>query len=60
MNTNQIGRELTRKLIETHGCDIQSAIRFYYNSRLYPQIKLGKQDIDKLYTILEQEYYNCE
>ena len=35
MNTNQIGRELTRRLIEAQGCDIQTAIRFFYNSELY-------------------------
>ena len=57
MNINQIGRELTRRLIETQGCDIQTAIRFFYNSELYSQLSpTDNTDIDKLYFDFEQEF----
>ena len=57
MNTNQIGRELTRRLIEAQGCDIQTAIRFFYNSELYSRLSPADDtDIDKLYSDFEQEF----
>ena len=57
MNTNQIGRELTRRLIESQGCDMQTAIRFFYNSELYARLSLTDEtDIDKLYSDFEQEF----
>ncbi len=57
MNTNQIGRELTRRLIETQGCDMQTAIRFFYNSELYTHIDQSDgSDLDQLYTSFEQEF----
>jgi hypothetical protein len=57
MNTNQIGRELTRRLIESQGCDMQTAIRFFYNSELYARLSpTDNTDIDKLYSDFEQEF----
>ena len=57
MNTNQIGRELTRRLIETQGCDLQTAIRFFYNSEFYSRLSpTNDTDIDKLYSDFEQEF----
>ena len=57
MNTNQIGRELTRRLIEAQGCDMQTAIRFFYNSELYARLSQADDtDIDKLYSDFEQEF----
>ena len=57
MNTNQIGRELIRRLIEAQGCDIQTAIRFFYNSELYSRLNPSDDtDIDKLYSDFEQEF----
>ena len=57
MSTNQIGRELTRRLIEAQGCDLQTAIRFFYNSELYSLLaSTGNADIDKLYADFEKEY----
>lgn len=57
MNTNQIGRELTRRLIESQGCDMQTAIRFFYNSELYARLSQADDtDIDKLYSNFEQEF----
>lgn len=57
MNTNQIGRELTRRLIESQGCDMQTAIRFFYNSELYARLSQADDtDIDKLYSDFEQEF----
>ena len=57
MNTNQIGRELTRRLIESQGCDMQTAIRFFYNSELYARLSPADDtDIDKLYLDFEQEF----
>ena len=57
MNTNQIGRELTRRLIESQSCDIQTAIRFFYNSELYDHLSpTVDTDIDKLYSDFEQEF----
>lgn len=57
MNTNQIGRELTRRLIESQGCDMQNAIRFFYNSELYARLSQADDtDIDKLYSDFEQEF----
>ena len=57
MNTNQIGRELTRRLIEMQGCDMQTAIRFFYNSELYSRLSpTDNIDIDKLYSDFEKEF----
>ncbi len=57
MSTNQIGRELTRRLIDSQGCDLQTAIRFFYNSELYSQLtSTDSADLDKLYADFEQEY----
>ena len=57
MNTNQIGRELTRRLIEAQGCDLQTAIRFFYNSALYSRMNPSEDvDLDKLYMEFEQEF----
>ena len=57
MNTNQIGRELTRRLIESQGCDMQTAIRFFYNSELCARLSPTDDiDIDKLYSVFEQEF----
>lgn len=57
MNTNQIGRELTRRLMESQGCDMQTAIRFFYNSDLYALLSTTDDtDIDKLYSDFEQEF----
>ena len=56
MNTNQIGRELTRRLIEAQGCDMQTAIRFFYNSNMYSRMTPSDNlDIDQLYANFEQE-----
>ena len=57
MNTNQIGRELIRRLIESQDCDMQTAIRFFYNSELYSRLSpTDETDIDKLYSDFEQEF----
>ncbi len=57
MNTNQIGRELALRLIESQGCDMQTAIRFFYNSELYSRLSsTDDTDIDKLYSDFEQEF----
>lgn len=57
MNTNQIGRELTRRLIDAQGCDLQTAIRFFYNSELYSHLAATDDiDLDKLFAELEQEF----
>lgn len=57
MNVNQIGRELTRRLVEATGCDLQTAVRFFYNSELY--MTLVPQDdvnIKALYARFEREF----
>lgn len=57
MNVNQIGRELTRRLVEATGCDLQTAVRFFYNSELY--LTLAPQenvDIEALYARFEREF----
>ena len=57
MNINQIGRELTRRLMETQGCDMQTAIRFFYNSELYSRLTPADEvDYDRLFTEFEQEF----
>lgn len=57
MNINQIGRELTRRLIEAQGCDMQTAIRFFYNSELYARLNNADDlDLEKLYLNFEQEF----
>lgn len=64
MTTNQIGRELTRRLIESTGCDLQSAVRFFYNSLLYNEIeessKLLDCDMDDLYVRFEREFTDAK
>ena len=57
MNNNQIGRELTRRLIESQGCDLQTAIRFFYKSELYSHLPQTENvDLDQLYAYFEQEF----
>lgn len=57
MNTNQIGRELTRRLIDAQGCDLQTAIRFFYNSELYSHLaSTDDADLDELFVKFEQEF----
>ena len=56
MSTNQIGRELIRRLIDAQDCDLQTAIRFFYNSDLYSHLKTDSVNIDQLYSDFEQEY----
>ena len=57
MNINQIGRELTRRLIEAQGCDMQTAIRFFYNSELYARLNQADDpNLEKLYLDFEQEF----
>ncbi len=59
MNINQLGRELTRRLVETTGCDLQTAVRFFYNSELYMELEQQHIDdcsIDKLFVKFEKEY----
>ena len=34
-NKNQLGRLLLQRLVEETGCDMQVAIRFFYNSDFY-------------------------
>ncbi len=63
MNINQIGRELTCRLIEAQGCDMQTAIRFFYNSELYARLEQADDlDIEKIYLDFEKEFlqgYTC-
>ena len=57
MNVNQIGRELTRRLVEATGCDLQTAVRFFYNSELYLTLEPQEDvDIEALYARFEQEF----
>ena len=57
MSINQIGRELTRRLVEAQGCDLQTAIRFFYNSELYSRLTpTDEVDYDKLFSEFEQEF----
>lgn len=57
MNVNQIGRELTRRLVEATGCDLQTAVRFFYNSELYLTLEPQDDvDIDTLYARFEREF----
>lgn len=57
MNVNQIGRELTRRLVEATGCDLQTAVRFFYNSELYMTLEPQDDvDIDTLYARFEREF----
>lgn len=39
MTINQMGRELTCRLVEAVGCDLQTAVRFFYNSELYGDLE---------------------
>lgn len=57
MSTNQIGRELARRLVENTGCDLQTAVRFFYNSKLYTALNDSVEyDINSLYSRFETEY----
>lgn len=56
ISTNQIGRELARRLVENTGCDLQTAVRFFYNSKLYTSLSNTEEDIDSLYSKFETEY----
>lgn len=57
MNVNQIGRELTRRLVEATGCDLQTAVRFFYNSELYMTLEAQENvDIEALYARFEKEF----
>lgn len=57
MSTNQIGRELARRLVENTGCDLQTAVRFFYNSKLYTALNdSAEYDMDSLYSRFETEY----
>lgn len=57
MNVNQIGRELTRRLVEATGCDLQTAVRFFYNSELYLTLEPQEDvDIESLYALFEKEF----
>ena len=59
-NKNQLGRILLQHLIEETDCDMQVAIRFFYNSRLYTELPAEQIDGDtnQLYTQLKEEYTN--
>lgn len=57
MNVNQIGRELTRRLVEATGCDLQTAVRFFYNSELYMTLEAQEDvDVEALYARFEREF----
>ena len=57
MNVNQIGRELTRRLVEATGCDLQTAVRFFYNSELYLTLEAQEDvDVEALYARFEKEF----
>ena len=63
MSVNQIGRELTKRLVEKHDCELSVAIRFFYNSDLYRELEsrscsevLSAQELDALFEHLEKEY----
>lgn len=57
MNVNQLGRELTRRLVEATGCDLQTAVRFFYNSELYMILEPQDDvDIEALYARFEKEF----
>lgn len=57
-NKNQIGRILLQKLVEETGCDMQIAMRFYYNSDLYSSLhdEIIECEIEELYSHLLKEY----
>ena len=63
MSVNQIGRELTKRLVEKYDCELSVAIRFFYNSDLYRELEshpcleaLSAQELDALFEHLEKEY----
>lgn len=57
MSVNQIGRELTRRLVEATGCDLQTAVRFFYNSELYLMLEVQENvDVEALYARFEREF----
>lgn len=57
-NKNQIGRILLQRLVEGTGCEMQVAIRFFYNSDFYASLPAEPidGDIDVMYSNLLQEY----
>ncbi len=62
MNTNQIGRELVRLLIEKYGCEQQTAVRFFYNSNFYTQLAnedLESASIQGLFARLDKEFQSA-
>lgn len=58
MTKNQIGRELLRQLVEETGCDMQVAIRFFYNSDFYVQLPEDRieQPLDDMFQQLKKEF----
>ena len=63
MSVNQIGRELTKRLVEKHDSELSVAIRFFYNSNLYRELELrscnealSAQELDALFERLDKEY----
>ena len=57
MNTNQIGRELVKRLVETTGCDLKVAIRFFYSSAFYSTLEEHIADSpDELFYQILTEY----
>ena len=59
MTINQMGRELTRRIVEATGCDLQTAIRFFYNSALYghlEQLMASGEDTEALFIRLKNEF----
>lgn len=61
MTINQIGRELTRRLVEKTGCELQTAIRFFYNSELYGKLDVSNlMSLDELYANFEGEFIGAK
>jgi len=58
MTKNQIGRELLRRLVEETGCDMQVAIRFFYNSDFYAQLPECEveRSLDDMFMQLKKEF----
>ncbi len=58
MSKNKIGRELLRMLVEQTGCDMQVAIRFFYNSDFYASLPEGDVDgdLDEMFERLKNEF----
>ena len=59
-NRNQLGRILLQRLVEETSCDMQVAIRFFYNSQFYASLSqepiVGEEN--ELYEKLKSEYTN--